>query len=500
MKKRFASIWFRHLPTDRMAIKNPPLRDVPFVLAVPDHGRMVITAANTLAESQGIFPGMLVADAKAFSPKLEIADEEPVLVKNRLRALGLWCIRFTPIVAIDPPDGLILDISGCTHLWKGERPYLKVIVNRLRTNGYDARMAIASTIGTAWAIARFGQISPIIECGGEREALFSLPPQALRLEAQTVERMYKLGMRTVGSFMGMPKQALRRRFGEQLLIRLQQALGQEEEYLLPLKPIQPYAERLPCLEPIRTATAIEIALRQLLEALCKRLADEGKGLRTAILKCYRIDGKTVQVSIGTNRASANKAHLFSLFSLKIPQIEPALGIELFVLEALKVEDTEPAQEVLWDTTSGLEHTALSELVDRLVGKNPGCIVRRYLPDEHHWPERSIKPASSLSEKPSSDWKNDRPRPIRLLDTPEPIEVTAPIPDYPPMLFRHRGEVHSIKKAEGPERIEREWWIETGEHRDYYYVEDEKGARYWIFRAGHYGEDKTRQWFLHGFFA
>ncbi|HKG69574.1 MAG TPA: hypothetical protein VKA92_11945, partial [Segetibacter sp.] len=136
--------------------------------------------------------------------------------------------------------------------------------------------------------------------------------------------------------------------------------------------------------------------------------------------------------------------------------------------------------------------------DRLAGKVGSNAIRRYLPDEHYWPERSIKTASSIQEQKTTEWRLDRPRPIQLLTTPEYIEVTAPVPDYPPMNFRYKGKLHKIKKADGPERIEQEWWIQDGQHRDYYAVEDEEGYRYWLFRLGHYDEDY--QWFIHGFFA
>jgi protein ImuB len=158
------------------------------------------------------------------------------------------------------------------------------------------------------------------------------------------------------------------------------------------------------------------------------------------------------------------------------------------------------QEKLWEGTCGLEDKGLSELIDRLVNKIGANSIRRYLPDEHYWPERSIKPASSLCEQLTTEWSIRRPRPIQLLSKPELIDVTAPIPDYPPMLFRYKGLLHKVKKADGPERIEREWWIEEGQHRDYYSVEDEEGRRYWVFRSGHYDTDKSYQWFIHGFFA
>src|SRR5690606_24088640 len=240
-----------------------------------------------------------VADAKAFLPVLEVADERPGLATRLLNVLGLWCIRYTPIVSVQPPDGLILDISGCAHLWGGERRYLKDIVSRLRSRGFHVRMAIAGTIGAAWAVARFGRESPIVHRAGEADALKALPSAALRLEPEVTAKLHKLGLRTIGTFMDMPQSVLRRRFGEDLPRRLRQALGHEEEPIVPLRPIPPYVERLPCLEPICTAAGVEIAIQRLLQSLCKRLAGEGKGLRAASLLGHRIDGKVVQVSITT---------------------------------------------------------------------------------------------------------------------------------------------------------------------------------------------------------
>src|SRR5690606_35767225 len=158
------------------------------------------------------------------------------------RILGLWCIRYTPVVAVDLPDGLILDISGCAHLWKGEKPYINEITAKLRKRGFHVRMAIAGAIGAAWAVARFGK-DPIVESGRETDALMPLPPAALRLEPGVVDRLHKLGLRTIGSFLHMPSSALRRRFGEGLPLRLRQALGREDEPILPLRPVPPYVER-----------------------------------------------------------------------------------------------------------------------------------------------------------------------------------------------------------------------------------------------------------------
>lgn len=494
--KRYVSLWFRHLRTDWFQLRRPALHDKPFVLAFSDHGRKLVAAADPKAEAQGVFPGATVADARAIIPGLEVLDDIPGLSDKLLTALAGWCIRFTPIAAVDPPDGLILDVTGCSHLWGGDQAYLRSITTRLQAAGYAVRVAMADTVGAAWALARFGSAA-----GGPEvdDLLLGLPPSALRLEPLLLDKLHKLGFATIGHFAHLPRSALRRRFGPQLLLRLDQAFGREEEFLQPLHPAEQYQERLPCPEPIATATGIGIALQRLLEVLTTRLQKEGKGLREASFKAYRLDGKLEQIRITTNRPSHSVSHLYKLFELRIATIEPDLGIDLFLLEATKTEDLSPVQEQLWAGDQGLEDRAVVELLDRLSGRFGAASIRRYLPDEHHWPERSIKTANALNERPAVPWRSDRPRPTILLERPVLVEVTAPVPDYPPLLFRYQGKVHLIKKADGPERIEREWWLEEGPHRDYYVVEDQDGARYWLFRSGHYTGASSQQWFLHGFF-
>jgi protein ImuB len=498
MQKRFMAIWFRHLLTDGLALRQPGLKELPFVLAAPVKNRVVITAASPLAEQQGAFTGMAVADARAAVPELVSIDDTPGKAAKLLRLLGLWCIRYTPAVTVDLPDGLILDISGCAHLWGGERGYLKEIVLKLRNAGFDTRAAIADTPGAAFAVSRFARVSPIVPASAQAGVLTGLPPAALRLEADVLERLQKLGFRTIGPMFSMPASTLRRRFGKELLLRIDQALGRVDEALVPLVPPVPYVERLPCMEPIRTVPGIEIAIEKLLSALCLRLQAEGKGLRKAVLKCHRIDGRKVQVGITTTKGSHSVSHLMRLFGLQISKIEPALGIELFVLEALRVEDMDTVQEQIWAVDRGLADTALAELLDRVAGKVGAEAIQRYLPAEHYWPERSVKVAASLVEEPATAWP-EQMRPMRLLEPPEPIEVMALVPDNPPKTFTYKDKRHSIIKADGPERIGREWWQDRGEHRDYYVVEDSEGQRYWVFRSGHYDGGDAR-WYLHGYFA
>jgi protein ImuB len=327
-----------------------------------------------------------------------------------------------------------------------------------------------------------------------------LPPSALRLPTDLLIKLHNLGLHTIGSFIHMPKAVIRRRFGKDMVLRLYQALGQEEEFLLPLKEPVPYSERFPFLEPIRTRPAIESGLKTVLDRLCKRLYSEGKGMRSAILTYYRIDGKRGTIEIGTNQPTHHSTHLFKLFSLKLDTVAPGLGIEVFVLEAPVTERVDDKQADLWAAKPGADSEEVAELLDRLAGRVGTGNIRRYLPAEHFWPERTAEPTGSVTKKPTCEWRTDKPRPMQLLDPPEPIAAMARTPDYPLKQFIYRGERHIIVHTDGPERIEREWWLDKGESRDYYVVEDESGRRYWVFRPGHYDADKEQYWYLHGFFA
>jgi len=494
---RYVSISFPYLLTEYVVRKQPEFCKKAFVLASRQRGRMIIDAISEAAMQKGICTGMVLADCKAIFPELEMLESEPGRAEKLLRALAEWSILYTPFAAVDLPDGLILDSSGCDHLWGGEQEYLKNIVTKLSSYGYTVKVAVADTISTAWAVARFST-QTIVSKGQLRAALHSLPPAALRLDATILARLKKLGMYQIGSFINMPSSVLRRRFGPELPKRINQALGLDVELIMPVKPVEPYHERLSSMEPIALATGITIALQQLLKTLCLRLDTEGLGLRHCIFKAYRVDGNIQQIEIGTGHPSRNTNHLFKLFEHKIATLEPALGFELFILEAPKVEPVTEEQAAMWNAASQND-MKVAELLDRITAKIGVNALSRYLPAEHHWPERSIKQAMPLWEKPDAAWRIDLPRPIHMLMQPEVIEVTAVLPDYPPILFRYKGVLYNVTKADGPERIEQEWWLSDGMYRDYYCIEDENGARYWLFRSGPYDGEKPK-WFIHGFFA
>lgn len=499
MNKRYLAIWFPFLMTDRIAIKQTEFKTEPIAIIKQERNKQIICNVNHVANKMGIHANMPLADARIIIPTLTVFKQEENNALDLLKKLAEWCIRYTPYVAINLPDVLFLNITGCTHLWKNEANYVNDISNRLTAAGYHIKTAIADTMAAAWGVAHY-DTDKIIAPNQQLQALQELPAQALQLDEITVQKLHKLGFTNVNSFINIAPSTLRRRFGNDIIQRINQALGTQPEAFTPIIEHKPYCERLQCLEPITTAKGIEIAIETLLDKLCERLKNEDIGIRTAQLNCYRLDGKLQQINIGTNLASIHINHLFKLFELKIKQITPALGIELFVMEATKTEPLNKHQEALWQAENHTDINEIAELLDRISMKAGKNAIRRYLPQPYHWPENSITAVNDLNEQPQIDWPTHKPRPSVLLNQPELIKVSAPIPDYPPMNFTYQNEIHRIVKADGPERIEQEWWLNDGKHRDYYYVEDEKGQRYWLFRLGHYNSNKAAEWFIHGFFA
>ena len=501
MEKKFLAIWFPWLLTDRVCKKYPALRGKPFVFTAPVNGRPVVTHFNDQALECGIQKGMALADARAICHTLQVINENEAAATKLLTAMAEWCIRFSPVTSFYLPDILVIDATGCTHLWKGDQHYANNIASRFREMGYRVKWAMAPTPSAAIAIARFHPRAELVDASGLLNALLPLPPECLNLDDnEAVSMLYRLGMRSLRNFIHLPASVLRNRFGKQLPLRIAQMTGRREEFVKPVRPAEAFSWRLPSPEPITHRKGIEIGLDECLSGLLNMLTEKGLGIRKAVFKIYTIDGREQEVCISTFRPSSNKEHLSRLFSNHIEKLLPGEGIELFILDACLTEKNPAFQEKLWETTEGPQGREISELLDRIAGRLSPASIRRYVPAQHHWPEWSFTLAGEPADETGNAWPENLSRPVEWLPSPEPIEVAAPIPDYPPMLFRYRKKLHRVKKAEGPERIEREWWVEAGRLRDYYIVEDEEGGRYWLFRSGHYEENEKPQWFLCGYFA
>ena len=490
----------------------------------------VLWAVNREAGAQGLGPGMRLADARALLAGLATARADAAADRRGLERLALWCNRFTPWCAVDGggdddsgcDGGLLLDITGCAHLFGGEAALMDEIAARLAGLGIENRLGLADTPGAAWALARFGAEEARIAAPGETHAAIAgLPVEALRLAAEDAHLLRRLGLVTIGAADGLPRASLARRFpcrerGGAVLARLDRALGRFAEPIVPLVPPPACLERLALPEPLIDRAGLDAALARLMPGLIASLERDGLGVRRLALWCYRVDGGVARRAVATARAIRDGNHLQRLFRETLETIDPGFGIDLTALHAERVEPLAPAQLSL--TGDKRKQGDVDLLVDRLLAKLGDGAVCRLEPVARHRPEmaeRAVAPGREpvpWSEAPeASEAPEKPPRPLRLFDRPEPVDVMAEVPDGPPLLFTWRRVRRRVARAAGPERIEPEWWPGAGGRdeavRDYYRIEDADGRRYWLYRAGLYGDaaadtgtGASPRWYVHGLYG
>lgn len=474
------------------------------VTAHRDGNRNLLAAVSPAARALGLEPGMPLTKARILVSGLDVRPADPEGDAVWLARLGLFAARrWTPRAALSGPDGLWLDLTGVAHLFGGERLMCERILAFCARLGFAARIAVAGTGGAAHALARFGG-DPLILCppGREGDAIAAMPLAALRLDEPALGAARRLGIERIGELAAMPRAPLQRRFGSDLLLRLDQALGRAPEPFDPIVPEEPPCVRLRFLEPIATAEAIAQAGGEALRRLAILLGQAGLGARRLVLVCDRVDNIAQYVILSTARATRDPVHLHKLLCVKIEKIEPGFGIERLRLVADRVEPL-GAQPIAGAVAGGRPAPDLALLIDRLAVRLGARRIHRLTALESDLPERSLARAGPL-EAPA-DWPR-WPRPVRLLSPPEPVDrILSVLPDGAPLRFTWRGRLYRVAAADGPERVYGEWWRRAGERdavRDYFQVEDEAGARFWLYRRGD-GDDPATgdlSWHMHGLFA
>ena len=465
----------------------------------------MLLAMDAAAQRAGLHVGMPATKAQALVPGLIVRDADPAADAGALDQLALWALqRYAPIVAADPPDGLVIDTTGAAHLHGGEDAMLKGMVERLAASGFAARAAIADSWGAAHALARTSARPTLVVPAGESaKTILDLPIAALRLPKTMVEDLSIVGFARIGELAAKPRAPLTLRFGPELGRHLNQAIGRLSEPIDPVRPPDLIEVRRVFAEPIGAPETIARATGKLVTQLCEMLEAKDLGARRLDLLFHRVDNRIEAIRIGTALPVRDVKRLTRLLCDKIETIDPGFGIEIMRLAATLAEPLPPKQTV----SSLIEEPEadVSGLIDTLANRVGEHHLYRFAPVASDVPERSVQKIAPAAPDISETWPDLWPRPARLLPRPEPIETLALLPDHPPVSFTWRGIRRRVKCADGPERVFGEWWKRDAELitiRDYFRVEDEAGERFWIYRAGD-GEDATtgsHRWFLHGIFG
>ena len=471
----------------------------PIVFVEKLNNAMRLTALSRAAIALGLTPHLTLADARARIPGLIALDRDHAAEARLLAHIVAGCARYTPMTAGEPPDGAMLDITGCTHAFGGEDGLRADLLRRLETSSITVFAALGDTPEQARALARFGH---------RGQELLVLPVDALEADPAVTLALRRAGLKTIGDLAARPRKMLAVRFGD-LAIRLGRLLGEQDRHISPERPLPPIFALRRFAEPIGR---IEDALACLEELGCETaqvLLERHEGGRRFVARFFRSDGAIAGVEVATGQPTRDPALLIRLFRERVDAlsdpIDPGFGFDMIRLDIGQCEPLAARQD---DHLAPSRHEEdLAELIDRLSVRLGARRIHRVRPENSHIPECA---ASACAPSKAPIWETppeDEPpmRPLRLFDPPQPVAaVLSEVPDGPPMRFTWRGRSYGVTRWEGPERIAPEWWRRrdrAGKPRDYYRVEDEAGHRFWLFRHGLHEEGKTPpDWYLHGLFA
>ncbi len=541
-RRRILSLWLPRLPTDRIKRQlargivapvnkafsseaGPGSReenayDVPCIVVAKQNNALQISALDDAAADLGLEIGLPLANARAVCPHLRVFDADEMADARTLNDIADWCDRFTPLVALDSPHGLFLDITGCAHLFDGEAALMQMICGALTRQGFAVSAGIAGTSICARTMARYVS-GKIIRDGEEADAVAPLPVFALRADDAITRGLRRAGLKTIGDVACRARHEITARFGADFTRLLEHALGQGDAPISPRKPLPDHIVEKRFAEPIATEGVISATLSRLAHMLVTAMERQGKGARRLEANFFRTDGAVRTITVDTGQPVTKTEVIDRLFRERLEALsdplDPGFGFDLIRLSASRVESTVAQQRDL--DAHVHDNDQLTDLIDRIAARIGGRRVVVHLPQDTHIPERAVLAAPAqhhLAAAVHAHWparvENEPPlRPLRLFERPEPIKVPfATVPDGPPHRFTWRRATHVVARVEGPERIAMEWWKHNGQAltRDYFRVEDEAGLRFWIYRDGLYGSELVTEegepapsnWYMHGLFA
>jgi len=498
MTRRVVSLWLPRFATERQRSDPADSGGRPRVLVEGDGDRLTVAAVDARAAAAGLTPGLPLAEARAQVPGLLSEPHDPAADARALHRLAAWCGRTTPWTAPDGGHdtagaaGVLLDVTGCAHLFGGEAALLDDLLARLHDLGLSARAGLAGTVGAAWALARFAEdTAAICPEGGERDALAPLPPEALRIAPAQAGMLRRLGLTRLDALCAIPPETLAPRVGRTVAQRLDQALGRAGEPVTPIAPAPPLRVRRGFAEPIGRRDDVAAAIEELAAALARRLETDQQGARRLALTLYRVDGSLQTVAVGTSRASREPAHLTRLLHERLDELDAGFGVEVATLAATAVERFTAAQAGLG---TGREGDDLAALIDRLTARLGEGAVARPHPRDTHTPERAVTWMPPLSRPGAGAWPAVPPRPVRLFHPAPRLDVTGHAPDGWPRALHWGGLDHRVAAAEGLERLSPAWWrAPDARPRDHLRLETDAGRRLWAARHG-------EQWGVQGVFG
>jgi protein ImuB len=466
---------------------------------------------NPLASRPTAVPARFPGAASVTSAELwvgvhlsESAGQEPLW--QGLERLAHCAQRFTPRVSLVPPDGLVLEVKGSLHLFNGVEGLSRALASECASLGLKSMVALAPTPLAALVAARVGKPLAVTELTRLVGQLMPLPLAALRWSQETLERLARMGVRTIGQALRLPRAGFARRFGVDSLATLDRLTGRSPDVRDRFRVRERFRRRRELSYELESHEAILGALAPLLEELGTFLEARQCGVMKLECLLWHRHAKPTRCVLGLAAPVADVRRLTELLGARLSALtlpEPVRACELrsssLILRVLFSNSVWQPGE--YGGGTGTE--AAAELIERLRARLGSEAVYGLQVLAGHRPEsawaRSRIPGPSArrglaacGERVAMDGHEQplprpaRPRPIWLLPVPKRLSERDGMP-------QRRGPLRLVGE---PERIETGWWDGGDIARDYYTALDLHGVRLWIFRE----RATPHHWFLHGVFG
>jgi len=448
--------------------------DRPAAVIETAKGRPLLQATNIWAAGYGLAPGLPLSAAYALCPDLVIAERDPDRERQALERLARCALDFTPWVSLDFAPALLLEIRGSLNLFGGLNALTSRFVDRLAALGHRAVCAATPSPYASSLLARRGRAAAVEHVEGLRSALGDLPGAALGLDERTHERLLKAGLATLRDLWRLPREGLVRRYGTELLLRLDRAAGLLATPLREFRSPPCFHARFELPSETDRLAFFFPAIEQLLQRLSDFLHERDAGLTRLHLALEHRDRPPTRLKQGSRRPERAAAHFGRLLHERLERLPlPAPVCAVAVSSAALVPWAAVATDLFGQRAD--EAADWQQLLDQLEARlGPQALKPLGLRADHR-PERACGGTAQALAAPSGLAL----RPLWLLARPRPVP---------------RRELAVIRPQ--PERIESGWWDAAGIGRDYHVATDRRGAKLWIYRELEHPD----RWYLHGLFG
>ena len=474
--------------------------------------------------SEQLDPGSMPSDPEA----AYLAPHDAQADSTALEQLAQWSEQFSPIVGLEGDgsfgglssmgggaDCLYLDTTHLAEHFGGEQCLARLVAQSFDQRGYHVRVALASTIGAAWALAHFAtrQAQPVdalyandpqhpqqqdhppthgssflvVPACHTFAALQALPVRALRLPNETASLLEQLGIVQIRQLARLPRPSLLSRFGAELVRRWDQALGDAEEVLITYRASPVFHADWTLEYPTHHRKALLSIVEELVRRVAQALAQRGEGVIELIcrLHCGPSDapredrqkerdapktqaaepGRPLVLRIGLFQPTASAGHLTQLVHMQLDQVLLPGPVEHVAVDASLTAPLERRQGELFSDSPRTASRQLAQLVDRLSSRlGRDAVVRPSLQADaqperayHYLPLAGSYRAKLRQRRRQVDRRQPLARPLHLRSPPLPLEVVAVAPDGPPIRLHLPQCRYDVSRHWGPERIETGWW-------------------------------------------